>query len=229
MCYCLFATKGLKMKLYPLVMADVALFTVQDDELRVLLLQRANEPEQGRWALPGGILKPEIDGSLDDTARRVLRDKTGVDVPFLRQVQAFSGAHRDPRGWSVSTLYYALLPSDRIDAIAGPKAEALAWGKASAPGKRLAFDHGRLLAAALAALRLKVELSALPLHLLPEDFTLTQLQRACEAILERALEKSAFRRRLRGDPSMVPIEGEFLRGAQRPAQVFRATGAFRFD
>lgn len=209
-------------------MVDIALFTVHEGELRALLLQRANAPEKGRWALPGGILKPDIDRSLDETARRVLRDKTGVDVPLLKQVTCVSGPDRDPRGWSLSSLYYALLPSDQIHLVAGRKAETLAWGRASAPGRRLAFDHRHLLDLALSALRSKVELAALPLHLLPARFTLTQLQKTCEAILERPVDKSAFRRRLKSDPSLVEVEGEFVRGVQRPAQLFRASPEFEF-
>src|SRR5690349_6931896 len=98
-------------------MADVALFTMQEGRLKVLLLQRANEPAIGKWALPGGILKPDRDKSIVDTAKRVLQDKTRVTAAHLEEVCTFSGATRDPRGWSVTCLYYALLPADEIDAV----------------------------------------------------------------------------------------------------------------
>ncbi|MBN3792653.1 NUDIX domain-containing protein [Burkholderia sp. Ac-20353] len=215
-------------KLFPLVTTDVALFTIHDHSLRVLLVKRANAPEQGTWALPGGVLDPDGDHSLDDTARRVLSGKTRVDVPFLEQVATFSGARRDPRGWSLSVLYYALLPRDQVSAVAGKKTEAIAWVDAFAPEVLLAFDHAQLLSAALATLRDKVQRAALPLHLLPERFTLTELQRTCEVILGRPLDKSVFRRRLKDEPSLIELEGEFLRGAQRPAQLYRAADGFRF-
>lgn len=215
-------------KLFPLVTTDIALFTIIDDSLRVLLVKRANTPEPGKWALPGGVLDPASDSDLDDTAQRVLSGKTGVDVPFLDQVATFSGATRDPRGWSVSVLYYALLPRDQVPAIAGKKTEAIEWRDAFAPGSRLAFDHADLIRAALATLRDKVERAALPLHLLPDRFTLTELQQTCELILGRALDKSVFRRRLKDEPRIVQLEGEFLYGAQRPAQLYGAAEGFRF-
>lgn len=215
--------------LFPLVTADVAIFSIHEERLRVLLVRRANEPERGRWALPGGVLDPDRDESLEDTARRVLRDKVGVEAPYLAQVAAYSGAARDPRGWSVSLLHCALLPLDQVPAVAGRKTEAVAWKDAADPGRGLAFDHAAQIAAALARLRDKVERHALPLHLLPARFTLRQLQRTVEAILAREIEKSAFRRRLRTDRALVPVTGEFERGVQRPAQLYRAADGFAFD
>lgn len=105
--------------LFPLVTADIALFTMVDGQLRVLVVKRENAPASQTWALPGGILRPDLDKSLNDTARRVLRSKTGVDVPYLEQVITVSGPERDPRGWSISTLYYALLPGERLPSRGG--------------------------------------------------------------------------------------------------------------
>lgn len=215
-------------ELFPLVSVDVALFSVRSERLVVLLVKRANPPQRGRWALPGGVLKPDLDGSLEDTARRILREKAGLEVPYLAQVATFSGPDRDPRGWSVSLLFHALLPFDRVPAVAGSKTEAIAWADAAAPGARLAFDHEGHVATALGKLREKVERHALPLHLLPAKFTLTQLQRTVEAILDRKLEKSAFRRRLKAEHSLVEVPGEFERGVQRPAQLYRAADGFEF-
>lgn len=217
-----------KQRLYPIVSADVALFTLRDMQLKVLLIQRANGPTPGGWALPGGILDPERDRNLDDTALRKLATKTRVAVPHLEQVTTHSGPDRDPRGWSVSTLYFALLPSDQVPAVAGTKAEAIAWCDPEHPGHRLAFDHRQMLDEALGALRAKVTRGALPLHLLPVQFTLTELQNACVAILARDLDKGAFRRQLKGSPHLVPITGAFQRGAQRPAQLYRASSGFVF-
>lgn len=215
-------------QLFPMVMADVALFIVLNQQLCVLLVERSNAPQAGRWAFPGGILKPDTDHNLDDTARRVLLEKTRVDVPYLEQVATFSGPDRDPRGWSVSTLYYALLPHDRAPAVAGHKTEAVAWCNAQKPEHRLAFDHDLLLKAAVGKLRDKIERNALPLHLLPEKFTLTELQQTCEAILGHGLDKSVFRRHLKDDSRLVPLPGEFLLGSQRPAQLYRSAPGFRF-
>jgi 8-oxo-dGTP diphosphatase len=214
--------------LFPLISADVALFSVDDGTLQVLLVQRAMEPAAQRWALPGAVLKPDRDADLEATARRALRDKISVEVPYLSQVHTFSGPDRDPRGWSIATLYYALLPRDQVNAVIKNKVEALKWADAGKPGHRLAFDHGGQLAVALATLREKVERHALPLHLLPERFTLTELQRTCEAVLGRPLDKGVFRRRLKSSDDLVEIPGEFVVGPQRPAQMYRAIDGFAF-
>ena len=107
--------------LFPLVSVDVALFSIVEGSLRVLLVQRAQAPESMRWALPGGVLKPDIDANLESTARRVMRNKVCVEIPHLEEVQTFSGPDRDPRGWSVSVLYWALLPYDQINELVKDK------------------------------------------------------------------------------------------------------------
>ena len=115
-----------------------------------------------------------------------------------------------------------------MPAVAGDKTESIEWCDPERPGHRLAFDHKQMLTKALHTLREKVARGALPLHLLPAKFTLTELQRACEAILGIELDKGAFRRQIKDAPQLVPVEGEFLRGAQRPAQIYRAAGGFVF-
>jgi 8-oxo-dGTP diphosphatase len=215
-------------KLFPLVTADIALFTLKEDKLRALIIRRENQPAQGEWALPGGILQPEADTSLNDTARRVLRSKTGVDTLYLEQVMTASGPDRDPRGWSLSVLYYALLPSDLVPAVAGISVEAISWFDPEATDPQLAFDHGMLLQRALTTLRKKVRDGALPLHLLPEQFTLTDVQHAYEAVLGSRIDKGAFRRKIKDEPSLLAIKGELLRGPQRPAQIYRTADDFKF-
>ncbi len=218
-----------KQLLYPIVGTSVALFTLKDDTLRVLLVRRGRDPSAGKWALPGGVLDPAVDASLDHAALRELATKTSVKLPHLEQIATWSGPDRDPRGWSLSTLYYALLPSDKVPAVADSKTEAIEWCNPEKPGHRLAFDHARMLPEALRVLRRKVDQGALPLHLLPEKFTLTELQRACEAILGRELDKGAFRRQLKTSPHLEIVPGEFQRGAQRPAQIYRAIQGFSFQ
>lgn len=220
-------------ELYPLVMVDVALFSMDEGDLRVLLVQRAQEPELRRWSLPGGFLKPALDQDLEAAARRVLRDKVSVEVPHLEEVRCFSGPDRDPRGWSISVLFYALLPSDKVNALIRNKVEALEWADATKLGHRMAFDHEAQLATALQVLRDKVGRRALPLHLMAEEFTLTELQRTCEAILGCALDKSVFRRRIKGlpkeKPDLVTVRRDFTRGAQRPPELYRARDGFTWS
>ena len=212
--------------LYPLVSVDVALFCVDDDELQVLLIQRANEPLMHQWALPGGLLQPERDASLEAAAMRVLGEKIDLDVPHLAQVSSFSGPRRDPRGWSVAALHYALLPRDKLQAVKRNKVEQLAWVSAHAPSHQLAFDHGEQIAAAVSLLRARVENGDLPLHLMAQEFTLTQLQHTCEAILNRPLDKSVFRRQLRDARDLVATGKMTEGGRQRPAHLYCAVEGF---
>jgi 8-oxo-dGTP diphosphatase len=224
----------------PLVVADVALFSVDTSGLqaheihkglKVLLVKRSHAPEQGLWSLPGGILQPDVDSSLQATAERVLRQKVSVEVPYLREVCSFSGPKRDPRGWSIGMLYYALLPRDQVHALVKDSVDAVEWVPAVDHGLgNLAFDHDAQLDAAVQALRDKVERRALPLHLMPAEFTLGSLQKCCEAILGHPLDKSSFRRRLVTDPPVViGLDRKEKAGAQRPSQLYRAPDGFSFD
>ena len=219
-----------KSDLFPLVFVDVALFSIVSDCLRVLLVRRAQDPNRRGWALPGGILKPEMDADLKSAATRVLRTKISVEVPHLEEVRTFSGVDRDPRGWSISVLFCALLPYDKVNALVKDKVEALEWAAADNPGHRMAFDHGEQLAVALHVLRDRVRVTrpVLPLHLMPERFTLTALQKTCEAILGKEIDKAAFRRRLKDSTDLVELPGELQRGSHAPAQLFRARDGFEF-
>lgn len=214
--------------LFPLVTVDIALFTLLDNQLRMLLVERANSPSKGQWALPGGVLRPDLDSHLEETARRILATKIQVHVPYLEQVTTVSGATRDPRGWSISTLFYALLPAAEVPAVAAAKTAQICWADPADRERALAFDHARLRDLALASLRDKVGRKTLPLHLLPAKFTLTEVQAACEAILGRPLDKGTFRRQIRDDAALVALPGECRTGPQRPAQLYSRAASFRF-
>lgn len=223
-------------ELYPAVMVDVAIFCVDDDRLQVLLVQRKNEPEKGLWGFPGGFLMPQEDANLEAAARRVLADKIAFDLPHLEEVCTFSGKDRDPRGWSIGILYFALLPRHQVTAAVKNKVDAVKWVDAKDHGLAMAFDHDAQLQKAVSVLKRKVERHVLPLHLMPEQFTLTALQKTCETILGYALDKSAFRRRInpdsikiRGQESeLVKVENAQERGRQRPAQIYKAREGFLF-
>lgn len=208
--------------LHPLVTVDIALFTVESQVLKVLLVKRLTDPFAGQWSLPGGVLRPHEDATLCETVRRVMRDKVRVELPLIEEVGTFNGATRDTRDWSISVLHLALLPMDQVEALVGERVLAVEWVDALAPDRELAFDHAEMLERAIAQLRCKCE-AQLPLHMLPAQFTLTQLQRVCEAILGKPLDKSAFRRRLKDlhARDMEEVPGAFERGLQRPAQLWR--------
>ena len=177
----------------PLTTVDIAIFTVLDDELCVLLVNRDNEPCCGLQALPGGFVDIEYDEDLLACARRKLHEKTGIDANHLEQVGSWGNASRDPRGWSATHVYFALVPvtpSVVID-------ENSSWAQIRSIGKtdRLAFDHSNLLNAAIDRLRSKVEYTSLPAYLLKAPFTMPQLQRTYEVVLDRPIDKSSFRTR----------------------------------
>lgn len=208
----------------PLTTVDVVIFTVQDDQLQVLLVKRPDglaEPFPNTWALPGGFVDVKKDDSLEACARRKLLDKTGVKSPYLEQLGSWGGKTRDPRGWSATHAYFALLPADSVQ-LAQDEVKPARWHPvdAQSPRKRLAFDHGDILQAALERLRSKVEYTSLPAFLLPEPFTLPQLQKVYEVVLGRAIDKSGFRTRaLAAD--FLKEDGFLDVGSPRPAMGYR--------
>jgi 8-oxo-dGTP diphosphatase len=200
---------------------DVVLLTLQDDALKVALLKREREPYQGVAALPGGYIHVESDNDTHDAAMRMLRDKAGIVPPYLEQLASFSGPARDPRGWSISIAYYALVPAalirqDRV--LLADVDSAL----------HLPFDHKTILDAAVQRLRSKSQYSSLPCYLAGESFTLPQLQRVYEVLMGEPLNKVSFRRKMDEMDMLEAVEGKMVAsGAHRPAQVYRLKAAFR--
>ncbi|MBS0427511.1 MAG: NUDIX hydrolase [Proteobacteria bacterium] len=211
----------------PLTSVDVVLFTVQADALQVLLVRRpddAAEPFPGRWALPGGFVNVEVDASLLDCALRKLREKTGAITPYLEQLGSWGSATRDPRGWSATHCFYALVPAMAVALHKGARADEVNWFDADAAlRKRLAFDHAELLAAALARLRGKVEYTSLPAFLIEEPFSLPALQHVYEVVLGRPVDKSAFRKRMLDGGFMEEAGMRAAEAGQlgRPAMTYR--------
>ena len=152
----------------PLVTVDVVIFTVMAEQLCVLLVRRPEsdgEPYPARWALPGGFVDVDRDASLLACAERKLRDKTGVAAPYLEQLGSWGDAKRDPRGWSSTHAYFALIPQpEAVDASATTTTEWVPCDQAAR--RRLAFDHNTILSTAIERLRSKVEYTSLPAFLL---------------------------------------------------------------
>ena len=207
----------------PLVTVDVVILTLGPCGLQVLLIQRpgnADEPFPNAWALPGGFVDVARDADLLACALRKLREKTGVNSTYLEQVGSWGSGRRDPRGWSTTCVYFALLPHAALKIDKGGNAAEVRWfdvgpdGEALAAGT-LAFDHGALLAATLQRLQSKVEYTSLPAFLLTEPFTLPQLQQAYELVLGRRLDRSAFRRRALAMEGFLREAGVMQTGAPR--------------
>ena len=207
----------------PLTTVDLVIFTVRAQRLQVLLVRRGDFPFKGWWALPGGFIDVHRDADLDATALRKLKEKTGVDAPYVEQVQGFGGRDRDPRGWSTTFAYFALIAADSLEPSQGTGVDEVRWIDIEDEGVALslAFDHAEILKAAVRRLRNKVEYSSLAVHLLPQAFTLSELQQAHEILLGTTLDKSAFRKRIRDGDYLEAIPGELRLGSNRPAQLYR--------
>ncbi len=191
------------------------LFTARRGVLEVLLVRRARPPFRGRWALPGGFVEP--DEALDEAARRELEEETGICGVYLEQLYTFGDPGRDPRGRAVTVAYWALVreaePRPASDA-----AEA-AWFPADRPPP-LAFDHAGILRTALRRLRAKLSYTTVGFQLLPERFTLSDLQGLYETILGRRLDKRNFRRKVLSLGLLESLKSVRAEGAHRPARLY---------
>lgn len=200
---------------------DVVLLTLLDDRLKVALLKREREPYKGVAGLPGGYIHVEQDSDTYDAAMRMLKEKADLVPPYLEQLASFSGPARDPRGWSISIAYYALVPAGLI----GHGQVQLADVDSAL---QLPFDHKTILDAAVQRLRSKSQYSSLPCYLAGESFTLPQLQKVYEVLMGEPLNKVSFRRKMDEMDMLEAVEGKMIAtGAHRPAQVYRLKAAFR--
>jgi ADP-ribose pyrophosphatase YjhB (NUDIX family) len=219
----------------PSVTVDLVLMSVRDGALYGLVMRRAAPPAKGKWALPGGFVR--MDESLDEAARRILREKAHIASAYLEQLYTFGAVDRDPRTRIITVAYFALLPAAQFDrALKASGQLSLArittsWkgeagGRADAHGSdgaklALAFDHADILGLAVKRLRGKLDYSHVGFELLPTQFTLRALQDVHEAILGVRFNKPAFRRRML-DKGVLEATGRREQGAAfRPAELFR--------
>ena len=198
------------------VTVDLVIFTIREQRLHVLLIERAVPPFAGRWALPGGFIREGE--TLEHAALRELQEETGVRDVYLEQLFTFGDPGRDPRGRVVTVAYYALIAADQAPLVATTDARAARWWPV-ANHPALAFDHERILAYAVERLRNKLEYTTVGFQLLPRRFTLTELQQVYEAILGRSLDKRNFRRKLALLGILKPSK-ERRQERGRPAQLF---------
>jgi 8-oxo-dGTP diphosphatase len=206
----------------PLTSVDVVIFTLHENKLKALIVKRAEHPFMHHWALPGGFSDLQLDDSIEQTAYRKLFEKTQVSSPYLEQLETVGNNKRDPRGWSTTIVYFALIASDNVTLQSGSGTSDVKWLDIETSWPQLAFDHAELLKNAITRLRNKVEYTNLPLHLLPQSFTLSELQNVFEIVLGRKVDKSAFRRRIREAALLEEIPGKMRLGNNRPAQMYQA-------
>jgi len=200
------------------VAVDVVVLTVREHRLEVLLARLAREPFAGKWALPGGRIR--LDETVEAAAVRELSEKTGlVGEVFLEQLYTFSDPHRDPSARCVSVAHLALVPPDaslRID----DKYSAVGWFTAHRPPS-LGYDHRQILAYAVKRLQAKLEYTNVAYSLLPEQFSLGDLQEIYQVILGQTLDARNFQRRVK-ELGLVEETGDVRRGERhRPARLYR--------
>ena len=211
---------------HPAVTTDIVIFTIRQDELKVLLINRGLPPYQGMWALPGGFVN--LGESLEEGARRELEEETGVADVYLEQLYTFGEPDRDPRERVITVAWYALVPTDEIDIKAGSDAEGVSWiGMQDLP--ELAFDHRDILDMAYERLSAKLDYSTIAFQFMPRDFTLSELQHVYEVILREPMDKRNFRKRILGLDLIEETGKDKRDGAHRPARLYRVKDPGRID
>ena len=202
----------------PALTTDCVVFGLDEEDLKVLLIERALEPFKGEWALPGGFVR--VGESLDESARRELKEETGLSKVYLEQLFSFGEANRDPREHVVTVSYYALVNLIEHPPKADTDAAKAEWFSLDEL-PNLAFDHKQIVDCAIERLRGKLRYEPIGFELLPPKFTLGELQWLYERILEQELDKRNFRKKVLGF-GLLEETGETQQGvAHRAAKLYR--------
>jgi len=204
---------------HPAVATDIVVFTLINDQLCVLLIQRGEDPFKGLWALPGGFLREHE--TVEEAAKRELEEETGVRGCYPMQFGIYSKPDRDPRQRVISVAFLDCVRAGDVTLEAGTDAATVKWQPMKTLElNALAFDHGTILSDARAAARKACRESPIAANMLPEFFRISDFQLANEAILGAPIDKRNFRRQLE-EKSWLEKTGSMARGTHRPAQLFR--------
>lgn len=204
---------------HAVIATDVIIFRIESNNLQVLLIKMKKKPFTDMWAAPGGLVKG--DESVEMSAKRNLYDKTGVKDIYLEQLYTFGGVDRDPFGRVVSVAYFALLPQGiKLDLKTTDEYGDVAWFSVS-DLPELAYDHKQIINAALDRLRSKLEYTNIVYSLLPQEFTLTDLQSVYEMILDKKLDKRNFRKKILSLGMIKKTGNKTIGGAYRPAELYK--------
>jgi 8-oxo-dGTP diphosphatase len=206
---------------------ETVCFALTDGALRVLLVERADQPFKEAWALPGGEL--HVDEPFDAAAQRILSESAGLWGVYLEQLYTFGDPGRDPRGRAVSVAYYAVMPALSMgNGLAGARPgrgwTAAEWHEVDKLPGPLAFDHGRIVSYARWRLSQKITYTPLAFHLLPEHFTMSDLRSVYEAIVGEEYDPSNFTRQMLARWDLAPVPGTRDRRSKRPARLYRYIG-----
>lgn len=200
---------------HPSVTTDCVIFGFDGSKLNVLLIERGIEPYKGRWAFPGGFLN--MDESAEEGALRELQEETGLTGAYIEQFHTFTDPKRDPRERVITIAYYALV---RIQDVKGGDDAAKAQWFALDEVPQLAFDHDVILRKALARLRERIHFQPIGFELLPEKFTMKELQSLYEAILEVKFDRRNFSKKMLHFELLNQLEETVWPTAKREANLF---------
>jgi 8-oxo-dGTP diphosphatase len=202
---------------FAVIATDVVIFTVEKNQLKVLLIKMKKAPYTGYWAAPGGLIKPQE--SVDAAASRVLKEKAGLSGIHLEQLYTFGKANRDPFGRVVSVGYFALIPSVDIKLHTTDEYSDIQWYPINKL-PRLAYDHAEVIQVAKKRLQAKLEYTNIVYSLLPKEFTLSELQQIYETILDRKMDKRNFRKKILSLHILKRLRKKRQGNAHRPAELY---------
>jgi len=201
------------------VTVDIVIFTIRKKQLEVILIQRGQEPYKDKWAIPGGFIR--LSENLDEAAQRVLYEKTHVKDVYLEQLFTFGDPYRYPNARVITVSYFALIRSDdlKLEVTEGLNIQQINWHSVyNLPA--LAFDHKDILDYAIKRLRERLEYTPIAFQLLPKKFTLTQLQKTYEVILNTELDKRNFRKKMISLDILNEYEEFTKESSKRPARLY---------
>jgi len=209
---------------YPIVLVtvDTVLLTYHDDQIKVLLVKRANHPELGKWGLPGGFLDQKQDDGIEAAAVRSVKQKTGVNPDYLEQVETVGSDERDKRGWSLSVIYTALMPFERCESHIDSVEDAQWVNIKELENIQIAFDHDQLIEKAVMRHKQKALYSFIPVFALQQPFTLTELRRVHELLIDKKIQRKSFIRRAEASGMLVET-GNMSHEIGRPAMLYKTT------
>lgn len=197
---------------------DCVIFGFKDEKIKVLLIKRNNEPQKGLMALPGDFLDEEV--GIYDSAKNTLKEITNLEDIYLEQIKAFGETHRYPNKRVITISYYALINIENYEPLAGYTAEKLEWCDIDELPE-LAFDHKHIISIAHKRLKRRVRTEPIGFNLLPEEFSLTNLQLLYEAILQTELNKRNFRTKINQMKLLIDTGKKQENVAHKPAKLYR--------
>lgn len=204
----------------PSVAVDLLMFTISEDRLKIALVERAEYPCKGMLSLPGVFVG--ITETLDEAARRCAEEKTGLRDIYFEQLYTWGDIYRDPRMRIISVSYLTLTDAEKLNVRAGERTLSAALYDVEellSSGRKLAFDHRRMIEYGRERIRSKAEYTRIAFELLPEEFTLPQLQRVYEILLGKALYKANFRKWIA--PLIEETDRMETGAAHRPSRIYR--------